>query len=107
MLILGIDPGYAIIGWGVIRYERGKFIPVDFGAITTPAGMPFNRRLEIIYDELTALLGRHTPDAVAVEKLYFQTNAKTVVYGDLTAGNYIFWVANLDGSIAAIFSFAV
>ncbi len=79
MLILGIDPGYAIIGWGVIRYERGKFIPVDFGAITTPAGMPFNRRLEVIYDQLTELLSRHTPDAVAVEKLYFQTNAKTAI----------------------------
>ncbi len=79
MIILGIDPGYAIIGWGVIRYERGKFIPVDFGAITTPAGMPFARRLEIIYDELTALLARHTPDAVAVEKLYFQNNQKTAI----------------------------
>ena len=79
MLILGIDPGYAIIGWGIIRYERGKFIPVDFGAITTPAGMPFNRRLEVIYDEMTALLSRHTPDAVAVEKLYFQNNQKTAI----------------------------
>ena len=79
MIILGIDPGYAIVGWGVIRYERGKFIPVDFGAITTPAGMPFNRRLEILYDELTALLTRYTPDSVAVEKLYFQTNAKTAI----------------------------
>lgn len=79
MIILGIDPGYAIVGWGVIRYERGKFIPVDFGAITTPAGMPFNRRLEILYDELTNLLTRHNPDSVAVEKLYFQTNVKTAI----------------------------
>ena len=52
MIILGIDPGYAIVGWGVIRFERGRFLPVDFGAVTTPAGMPFNRRLEIIYEEL-------------------------------------------------------
>ena len=79
MIILGIDPGYAIIGWGVIRYERGKFIPVDFGAITTAAGVPFNRRLEMIYDELSALLTQYIPDAVAVEKLYFQTNAKTAI----------------------------
>ena len=79
MLILGIDPGYAIIGWGVIRYERGKFIPVDFGAITTPAGMPFNRRLEIIYDEMTTLLATHHPDAMAVEKLYFQNNKTTAI----------------------------
>lgn len=79
MIILGIDPGYAIIGWGVISYERGKFIPVDFGAITTTAGTPFNRRLELIYDELTALLARHVPDVVAVEKLYFQNNQKTAI----------------------------
>lgn len=79
MLILGIDPGYAIIGWGVIRYERGRFMPVDFGAVTTPAGMPFSRRLEVIYDELSAILAQHKPDAVAVEKLYFQNNQKTAI----------------------------
>ena len=79
MLILGIDPGYAIIGWGVIRFERGKYIPVDFGAITTNAGVPFNRRLEQIYDQLNQLLDTHHPDAVAVEKLYFQNNQKTAI----------------------------
>lgn len=79
MLILGIDPGYAIIGWGLIRFERGKYIPVDFGAITTNAGVPFNRRLEQIYDQLNALLDTHHPDAVAVEKLYFQNNQKTAI----------------------------
>ena len=79
MIILGIDPGYAIIGWGVIRYERGRYIPLDFGAVTTPAGMPFNRRLEVIYDELTAILTKYAPDAVAVEKLYFQNNQKTAI----------------------------
>ena len=79
MLILGIDPGYAIIGWGLIRYERGRYIPVDFGAITTNAGVPFNRRLEQIYDQLNELLDTHHPDVVAVEKLYFQTNAKTAI----------------------------
>ena len=79
MIIFGIDPGYAIVGWGVIRYERGRYLPVDFGAITTPAGMPFARRLELLYEELSTLLARHRPDAVAVEKLYFQTNAKTAI----------------------------
>ena len=79
MLILGIDPGYAIIGWGLIRFERGRYIPVDFGAITTEAGTPFNRRLEMIYDQLNELLDTHHPDVVAVEKLYFQTNAKTAI----------------------------
>ena len=79
MIILGIDPGYAIVGWGVIRYERGRFLPVDFGAITTPAGIPFNRRLEMIYDRLSELLAKYPPDAVAVEKLYFQTNKTTAI----------------------------
>ena len=56
MLILGIDPGYAIIGYGVLDYKNNHFTVVDYGAITTEAGVPFNRRLEIIYDELTALI---------------------------------------------------
>lgn len=79
MIILGIDPGYAIIGWGVIRYERGRYVPLDFGAITTSAGTPFPRRLESIYDELSDVLARHKPDAVAIEKLYFQNNQKTAI----------------------------
>lgn len=79
MRILGIDPGYAIIGWGVIRYERGRYIPEDFGAVTTPAGMSFNRRLERIYDELSTILATHQPQAVAIEKLYFQNNQKTAI----------------------------
>ena len=79
MMILGIDPGYAIIGWGVVRYERGRFTPVDFGAVTTPAGMDFNRRLEMIYDGIAAIVRQYPPDAVAVEKLYFQTNKTTAI----------------------------
>ena len=79
MVILGIDPGYAIIGWGVVRYERGRFMPLDFGAILTAAGTPFPERLEKIYRELTAILERHRPDAVSVEKLYFQNNQKTAI----------------------------
>ncbi len=79
MRILGIDPGYAIIGWGLVRYERGRYIPENFGAVTTPAGMPFNRRLECIYDELTTILATCQPDAVAIEKLYFQNNQKTAI----------------------------
>lgn len=79
MIILGIDPGYAIVGWGIVRYAGGRYQPLDFGAITTQAGVPFNRRLEIIYDELTALLERHHPEAAAVEKLYFQSNKTTAI----------------------------
>ena len=79
MVIFGIDPGYAIVGWGCVRYERGRFVPLDFGAVLTPAGMDFSRRLELIYDELTALLAAKKPDALAVEKLYFKNNQKTAI----------------------------
>ncbi len=79
MVVLGIDPGYAIVGWGVVRYERGRFAPLDFGAVLTPAGMDFSRRLEIIYDEMEALIAKASPDAMAVEKLYFKNNQKTAI----------------------------
>ena len=79
MRILGIDPGYAIVGYGVLDYERNHFSVVDFGAITTPAGMDFNRRLEIIYDEMDLLINRTKPEALAIEKLFYNTNAKTVI----------------------------
>ena len=79
MKILGIDPGYAIIGYGVLDYQNNHFTVIDYGAITTDAGVPFNRRLEIIYDELTALLEKHRPDAMSVEKVFYNNNAKTVI----------------------------
>ena len=59
------------MGWGCVRYERGRFLPLDFGAVLTPAGMDFSRRLELIYDELTALFVRFQPDALSVEKALF------------------------------------
>ncbi|MCM1544287.1 MAG: crossover junction endodeoxyribonuclease RuvC [Ruminococcus sp.] len=79
MIILGIDPGYAIVGFGVIDYRSNHFKVVDYGAITTPAGMPFNRRLEIIYDDLTAIIEKHKPEAMSVEKVFYNNNAKTVI----------------------------
>ena len=67
MVILGIDPGYAIVGYGVVRYLRGRFSPVRFGAITTPAGMGFPARLEMIYQDMTALLDRSSPDVLSID----------------------------------------
>ena len=69
MRILGIDPGYATIGFGLITAERAQVNMLTYGAITTPAGMDFSRRLEVIYDEMAGLLAQHKPDALAVEKL--------------------------------------
>ena len=79
MRILGIDPGYAIIGWGVLNYERGRFSPVAFGAVTTEAGTPFVERLQQIYTDLSLVLEKYAPDAMAIEKLYFQNNQKTAI----------------------------
>ncbi len=79
MIVLGIDPGYAIIGWGVIDYKGNTYRPIAFGAITTDAGTDFNRRLEIIYDEMVDILSKCKPDALAIEKLYFTTNVTTAI----------------------------
>ncbi len=79
MIILGIDPGYAIVGFGIIKYEAGRLSVLDFGAITTPAGMEFSERLKCIYEDLSYLFDKYKPDAMAVEKLFFNTNKKTAV----------------------------
>ena len=81
MVILGIDPGIAIVGYGVIEYgERTRsFATLDYGAITTPANTPVCDRLDTIYRELDGLIGLYRPDAMAVEELFFNTNQKTAI----------------------------
>ena len=79
MRILGIDPGYAIVGYGVLDYSGGNFKVVDFGAITTPAGMDFNKRLKVIYEDMTYVIEKHKPDEMGIEKLFFNTNEKTAI----------------------------
>lgn len=79
MRILGIDPGYAIVGWGVLDYEKNSFSVVDFGAVTTEAGIPFPERLEKIYCEITEIIEKTEPDVLSMEKLYFQTNRTTAI----------------------------
>ncbi|MDL2232269.1 crossover junction endodeoxyribonuclease RuvC [Ruminococcaceae bacterium OttesenSCG-928-L11] len=79
MRIIGIDPGYAIVGYGVLDYAGNKFGVVDYGAVTTPAGMPFTQRLDRIYDELEVLLKQYRPEYMALEKLFFTTNQKTAI----------------------------
>ena len=77
MRILGIDPGYAIIGWGVLDYEKNRFSVVEYGAITTPAGMLFPQRIEQIYQEISAIIARLQPEALSMEKLFFTNNKTT------------------------------
>ena len=77
MRILGIDPGYGITGFGLIEAERNQFKLLNCGAITTPAGMDFSARLEIIYNDMTELLKVARPDCVAIEELFFGQNVTT------------------------------
>ena len=71
--ILGIDPGFATIGFGLIQAERGSVQMLRYGAITTPAGMPFPQRLNQIYEDMNELLKLAKPDAVSIEELFFNT----------------------------------
>ncbi len=79
MRIIGIDPGYAIIGYGIIDYKDSKFSTVNFGAVTTKAKTPFTSRLEIIYKDISKLLDTFKPDALSLEKLFFNTNTTTAI----------------------------
>ena len=77
MRILGIDPGYATIGFGLIEADRGKFHMLTYGVITTPAGLPLSRRLYQISTDMEELIAKLKPEAIAVEELFFNTNITT------------------------------
>lgn len=79
MRIIGIDPGYAITGFGVIEYEGNHFELVEAGAIETKAGVPFPIRLEKIYDDMMELIAKYKPDAISIEELFFNTNTTTAI----------------------------
>lgn len=79
MRILGIDPGYAIVGYGVVDYDKYKFSTVAYGAVTTPAGTSFESRLDMIYNDLITIIDKYKPDAMAIERLYFNTNTTTAI----------------------------
>jgi crossover junction endodeoxyribonuclease RuvC len=80
MIVLGIDPGTAITGWGVVCEEAdGCTTLVDYGAIQTPASTPLPQRLRQMFEQVTALIARHRPQTVAVEQVFFSKNARTAM----------------------------
>ena len=79
MIILGIDPGYAIVGWGVIEYEFSKFQVLGYGAITTDANTPFPIRLQTIYNDMLYVFRKYKPEVMSMEKLFYNSNQKTVI----------------------------
>lgn len=79
MRILGIDPGYAIVGYGVVDYAKNRFSVKGFGAITTKANTPFPERLSVIYNDMCEIIEKYKPDRLSIEKLYFNTNSTTAI----------------------------
>jgi len=78
-IILGIDPGTATMGWGVIRQEGNRLHYVQHGAIVTPSNWEMPRRLGRLYDGVTELAKGYRPDTIAVEELFFNTNVTTAI----------------------------
>ena len=77
MKILGIDPGLATIGWGVVESDAYRPRALAYGSIITPPGIPTERRLSMIYSDLAAIIKEHSPDEMAVEELFFSKNITT------------------------------
>ena len=80
MKILGIDPGYAIMGWGIIEKKGNSLIPIAFGSITTDKDVAMPDRLKTLYSELMNVIAEYEPDEASIEELYFNNNAKTAIF---------------------------
>lgn len=94
MRILGIDPGYAILGWGVIDMKGNHFKVVDYGAVTTDAKMEMPDRLKILYNSLMDIIVQYGPDVASIEELFFNTNAKTAILVGQARGVAVLACAN-------------
>ena len=94
MRILGIDPGYAILGWGVIDMKGNHFKVIDYGAVTTDSKMEMPDRLKVLYNSLMDIIVRYEPDVASVEELFFNTNAKTAILVGQARGVAVLACAN-------------
>ncbi len=77
MVILGIDPGLATVGWGVLNSEKGTAKVIDYGVVTTPKELSLPKRLECLENGINQLLDKFSPDEIAMEELFFNTNITT------------------------------
>lgn len=97
MVVLGIDPGYAIVGYGVVECSGNKYVSKEHGAVLTYPKDHFAKRLEIIFDEINELVKKYNPDAISIEKLYFQNNHKTAI--DVAQARGVILLASSKNSI--------
>lgn len=96
MVILGIDPGIGRTGWGIIEpIQNSKFRVQNFGCIETEAGLPIERRLQTIREELIRIIKKYKPDILGIEELFFNTNAKTALIVGQARGVVIVTAAEL------------
>jgi crossover junction endodeoxyribonuclease RuvC len=79
MIVLGIDPGTAITGYGLVREENGQGVAIAYGTLTTPSDLPLPDRLKLLYHDLTALIEQYRPDQSAIEQLFFNKNVRTAL----------------------------
>ena len=96
MIILGIDPGFAIVGYGIIEYDNFKYRTIEYGAITTEAGEDMFVRFKKIHDELSEIIERTKPDCLAIEELFFNSNQKTAINVAQARGILILAALNKD-----------
>ena len=81
MIALGIEPGTAITGYGLVSEENGEAVAVAYGAVTTPSDLPLPERLKLLQRDLAAVKEQHRPDQAAAEQPVFQTNVRTALAG--------------------------
>jgi crossover junction endodeoxyribonuclease RuvC len=99
MRVIGIDPGTAITGWGVVEGDGNDLEMVAAGVVTTTAGTPLPHRLQIIYRELGAVINQWRPETAAIEELFFSRNAKTALAVGHGRGVAMLALANAELSI--------
>lgn len=95
-IILGIDPGYAITGYGVIAAHQGQLTPLGYGVIRTASALPIEQRLRVIYDRLQALIEEFDPTVMAVEELFFARNVTTGISTAQARGLALLAAAQVD-----------
>lgn len=99
MRILGIDPGYAIMGYGIIEKKASRIYPIAYGSLETDKDLPMPDRLKHLYSGLMEVIAEYQPEEASIEELYFQNNAKTAIFVGEARGVAVLACANSGLSI--------
>ncbi|MEK7122736.1 MAG: crossover junction endodeoxyribonuclease RuvC [Patescibacteria group bacterium] len=99
-VVLGIDPGFGSLGYGVIESSKTEMRALCYGVLKTPSFQPFTERLKTVYDEIVALIKRYQPNRMAIEKLFFEKNTKTAI--DVAQARGVVLLAAVHGHILTV-----